>query len=265
MVLFLVSIAIAAIIPLLKLHWLKRLAMISAAIGGALSLVWTGYEYGLKQKDAMRKELMTQIEQVKSERSAQDNARAQELKSLRDENSKLKSYTKQSNSKTSNDDNKTTESPKKKGDKKHTVRRNNNMEDDSYLKYINTTSDGIRHISIPKEKTAESPIVLEPTWVESGSSVQAISGQIIIRAYHSGQWKTPCEYGEANVLIDTPYKESIQACLKPGLRKTFDYKGKNYFLTLLQERSHVGKANVPERIIVENTVHEYKVSVVVAQ
>jgi hypothetical protein len=47
--LFVASVLTAFVIPLLKQHWLRRMAWLSVAVGIAISLFWGGYELGVRQ------------------------------------------------------------------------------------------------------------------------------------------------------------------------------------------------------------------------
>jgi hypothetical protein len=48
-ILFVASVAVAFAVPLLKRHWLKRMTWASTVVGIAISLIWGGYEFGVRQ------------------------------------------------------------------------------------------------------------------------------------------------------------------------------------------------------------------------
>jgi hypothetical protein len=263
--LFLASISFAAIIPLLKLDRLKKVAWVSVAVGIAVSLVWGGYEFGLRQIDSRAKEKGVQTQQ-KETGSLQDNQIIRQPDSLRKESKSLKSANDELASALSNKE-------------REIKARSAKLEDaqasrtESKNRYENIIKK-LEAEKLAREKNADLPIVLEPTWVDSGSSVQAISGQVLVKLYHTSQYSTSCKSGyAASVVIDRPNMEDVQICSNAGGRASFTHRGKMYWLNLLEVRARQEQTGVEkygwvgqERLMpIFKTTYQFKVSVVAAQ
>lgn len=114
----------------------------------------------------------------------------------------------------------------------------------------------------PIAKTEENPIVLEPTWVQSGETTQILSGQvlvIVIQNVLNLNENKHCSSDPAYAYISMSGK-LITECLRVGKRALLTYKEKNYWLTLLATQ-RVVEPGLVEDLMVER----FKISVVLIQ
>lgn len=103
-----------------------------------------------------------------------------------------------------------------------------------------------------------SSTLLEATWVDSGASVSLLSDQIKIKIrdyfYHNILFEPPvivnhfeefpesaipdwsCDNSIAHIDINIPDSKKIRACLNIGDKTLFTYKGKGYWINLLDAR-----------------------------
>jgi len=84
----------------------------------------------------------------------------------------------------------------------------------------------------------DSHLVLEPTWVGSGKSVQALDGNLLVEL--GERLEDECQKDSAAVGYLTSGTDKKRLCLSMGKPESFKYQGKKYLFTLLESKKSEG-------------------------
>jgi len=239
-ILFVASTLVALVISLLKPNRIKELVRYIAFMGISISLLLGGYEFGSRQKEPVLKEKEALANRQEMNTPSPDVKLTVNLAST---------------------------SPKEETSKVEIKNR-----DEDIIKKIVSETDSK---DIAGEKNTNSPTVLEPTWIASGASVPILSGQVMIRIrdyyYYDIVFDTDSEpdfsCGEnhiARIDINAPDVPKTHECLNIGERASFTYKGRNYWINLLDANNITENIDTMSKLNKEKRP-EFMISFVMAQ